>query len=98
MPPHMASWAVLLDLTGLDDELALAVRHFLSRNRQLAEPARTRLGQALAREVAMCITPPPPPNVPGWIFLATVLAERHRRASYRLASARAASAAMWRNL
>jgi uncharacterized RDD family membrane protein YckC len=96
MPPHMVGWAVTLDLTGLDDELALAVRHFLARNRQLSEPARTRLGQALAREVADCTTPPPPPQVPGWIYLAAVLAERHRRASYRLASARAASAAVWR--
>jgi uncharacterized RDD family membrane protein YckC len=98
MPPHMVGWAVLLDLTGLDDELALAVRHFLARNRQLAEPARTRLGQALAREVAACTTPPPPPNVAGWVFLAAVLAERHRRASFRLASTRATSFAMWRNL
>ncbi len=52
MPPQLAPWAALLDLTGLDDDLALAVRHFLSRNRQLAEPARTRLGLALAREVS----------------------------------------------
>ncbi len=44
MPPPLARWAMLLDLTGLDDELALAVRHFLARNRQLSEPARTRLG------------------------------------------------------
>jgi uncharacterized RDD family membrane protein YckC len=95
MPPQLAGWAAVLDLTGLDDSLALAVRHFLARNRQIGEPARTALGQALAREVAACTTPPPPPGVPGWAYLAAVLAERHRRASHRLARARAVSASVW---
>ncbi|GAA3450285.1 RDD family protein [Dactylosporangium matsuzakiense] len=98
MPPPLTQWARNLDLTGLDDSLALAVRHFLARNREIGEPARTALGQALAREVAACTTPPPPPNVPGWAYLAAVLAERHRRASRRLARARAASAAVWPGL
>jgi uncharacterized RDD family membrane protein YckC len=95
MPPPLTQWAALLDLTGLDDSLALAVRHFLARNREIGEPARTALGQALAREVAACTTPPPPPGVPGWAYLAAVLAERHRRATHRLARARAASASVW---
>jgi uncharacterized RDD family membrane protein YckC len=95
MPPHLARWAALLDLTGLDDDLALAVRHFLARNRQLSEPARTRLGYALAVEVAARTTPPPPPGVPGWAYLAAVLAERHRRAAGRLAAARAVTASVW---
>jgi uncharacterized RDD family membrane protein YckC len=95
MPPALAGWASVLDLTGLDDELALAVRHFLARNREIAEPARSRLGYTLAVEVARCTTPPPPPGVPGWAYLAAVLAERHRRAAQRLAAARAATAALW---
>jgi len=98
MPPQLAAWAALLDLTGLDDDLALAVRHFLSRNRQLAEPARTRLGLALAREVSRCTSPPPPPMVPGWVYLAAVLAERHRRAANRLIATRAATAMIWGRL
>jgi uncharacterized RDD family membrane protein YckC len=98
MPPALATWARLLDLTGLDDELALAVRHFLARNRQLHEPGRTRLGYALAVEVAACTTPPPPPGVPGWQYLAAVLAERHRRAAHRLAVARTATAQVWPEL
>jgi hypothetical protein len=98
MPPQLAPWAALLDLTGLDDELALAVRHFLARNRQLREPARTRLGYALAVEVAARVTPPPPPGMPGWAYLAAVLAERHRRATGRLVAARAVTASVWPDL
>jgi len=98
MPPPLVRWAALLDLTGLDDSLALAVRHFLARNREISEPARTALGQALAREVAMCTTPPAPPGVPGWAYLAAVLAERHRRSARQLARARAASASVWPSL
>jgi uncharacterized RDD family membrane protein YckC len=95
MPPALARWAALLDLTGLDNELAMAVRHFLARNREIAEPARSRLGYTLAVEVARCTTPPPPPGVPGWAYLAAVLAERHRRAAHRLIIARSATAAVW---
>jgi uncharacterized RDD family membrane protein YckC len=95
MPPPLAGWAALLDLTGLNDELALAVRHFLARNREIKEPARSRLGRALANEVAACTTPPPPPGVPGWAYLAAVLAERHRRAAHRLIAARQLSATVW---
>jgi len=98
MPAHLEAWARLLDLTGLDDELALAVRHFLARNRQISEPTRSRLGYALAAEVAARTTPPPPPNVPGWAYLAAVLAERHRRAALRLAAVRVAAATVWPNL
>lgn len=95
MPPRLAAWAALLDLTGLGDDLALAVRHYLARNREISEPARTRLGLALANEVAACTTPPPPPGVPGWAYLAAVLAERHRRAADRLAATRQVGASVW---
>ncbi|WP_239127342.1 RDD family protein [Asanoa siamensis] len=98
MPPALAGWARTLDLTGVSDDLALAVRHFLARARELREPARTELGRALAAEVAAVSTPPPPPNVPGWAYLAAVLAERHRRARERLGRARAVSAAIWPDL
>jgi uncharacterized RDD family membrane protein YckC len=95
MPPPLAGWAALLDLTGLSNELALSVRHFLARNREIKEPARSALGRALAIEVAACTTPPPPPGVPGWAYLAAVLAERHRRAAHRLIAARQMSARIW---
>lgn len=98
MPPPLRTWARRLDLTGLDDSLALAVRHYLARNREITEPSRTALGRALAREVAMCTTPPPPPEAPGWAYLAAVIAERNRRATVQLVKARAASASVWPGL
>jgi uncharacterized RDD family membrane protein YckC len=97
-PPPLAAWAATLDLTGLDDELALAVRHFLARSRELKEPFRTRLGMRLAGEVLAKTNPPPPPNTPGWAYLAAVLGERHRRTAARLSAARSAHAALWPEL
>ena len=98
MPPGLADWAATLDLAGLDDELALAVRHFLARNRSLREPARSRLGHQLATEVAAVTRPPPPPQTPGWAYLAAVHAERHQRAMRRLATVRARAATVWPEL
>ena len=98
MPQALAGWARTLDLTGLDDELALAVRHYLARNREIREPARSRLGYSLASEVAAATTPPAPAGTPGWAYLAAVLAERNRRSVQRLARARAATATVWPEL
>lgn len=98
MPVTLAGWASTLDLTGLDNDLALTVRHYLARNREIREPARSRLGYSLASEVAACTTPPPPPGTPGWAYLAAILAERNRRAVRRLAQARAATATVWPEL
>lgn len=97
-PAPLASWAATLDLTGLDDELALSVRHFLARSRQLKEPFRTQLGMRLAGEVLARTTPAPPPNTPGWAYLAAVLGERHRRTASRLSATRATHAALWPEL
>ena len=98
MPPGLADWATTLDLAALDDELALAVRHFLARNRQIREPARTRLGRRLAQEVASVTNPPPPANTPGWAYLAAVHAERHRRAIRQLTVVRTRAATVWPDL
>ncbi|HEX6073984.1 MAG TPA: RDD family protein, partial [Micromonosporaceae bacterium] len=98
MPAGLGPWAATLDLTGLDDDLALAVRHFLARNRQIREPARSHLGQRLAREVAAATNPPPPPKTPGWAYLAAVHAERHQRAMRQLATVRSRAAAVWPDL
>ncbi|BCJ70892.1 membrane protein [Catellatospora sp. IY07-71] len=98
IPPPLAQWATTLDLTGLDDELALAARHFLARSRGLRDPHRTRLGHALATEIAACTTPAPPQDTPGWAYLAAVVGERHRRAAARLTRDRASHALLWPEL
>lgn len=98
MPPALAGWARTLDLTRLDDELALSVRHLLARGHGFAEPARSELVAMLAADVAAVTTPPPPAGVPGWAYLAAVLAERHRRAEQRLTRSRAVSASLWPGL
>ena len=87
MPPPLASWAPTLDLTGLDDGLALSVRQFLGRALQLTPAAREALAADLVAEVRARTTPEPPPGTPGWAYLTAVLAERRRREEERAARA-----------
>jgi uncharacterized RDD family membrane protein YckC len=97
-PPPLQAWATTLDLTNVDDQLALAARHFLARSRSLREPHRTQLGEALARELLAAASPAPPPGTPGWAYLAAVVGERHRRAANRLAHNRSIQAKLWPEL
>ena len=98
MPPSLAMWAATLDLAGIDNNLAGAVRAFLARNRRIREPARSQLGERLVREVAAVTNPPPPAGTPAWMYLAAVHAERHRRAMARLSEVRARAATVWPDL
>ncbi|WP_431885303.1 RDD family protein [Micromonospora wenchangensis] len=91
----LVGWAATLDLTRLDDALALAVRQYLTRGQQIVEPYRSRLARELWREVAAVTAPVPPPGVPEPLLLAAVLAERNRRGSLRLRHQRALTAALW---
>ena len=79
MPLPLAWWAPTLDLAGLDDALALAVRQFLGRAGQLTPAAREALAGELVADVRARTTPEPPPGTPGWAYLTAVLAERRRR-------------------
>lgn len=79
MPAPLAGWAASLDLSGIDDALALRMRQFLTRAGELSPEARTALEQQLANEVVARVGMPPP-HTPGWAILAAVLAERRRRA------------------
>ncbi|HTW20186.1 MAG TPA: RDD family protein [Mycobacteriales bacterium] len=79
MPPPLAGWAATLDLSGVDDALALRMRQYLSRALQFTPDARATLEQQIATEVTNRVGPPPP-GTPNWAVLAAVLAERRRRA------------------
>ncbi|MGN9890185.1 RDD family protein [Micromonospora sp. L31] len=96
--PPLTGWAVRLDLTRLDDPLALAVRQYLTRAHRFAEPSRTLLARALWSEVAAVTAPPPPARVPEPLLLAAVLAERNRRGALRLRRARTLTASLWPEL
>ena len=95
MPPPLAGWAATLDLSGVDDELALAARHYLARSTELKQPQHTRLGFALAEEIAAKIPQPPPAGTAPWLYLAAVLAERRRRAGEQVVTARALTDRIW---
>jgi uncharacterized RDD family membrane protein YckC len=84
MPPHLAQWALSLDLSRLPDDLALAARGFLGRSGQLRADARERMGAQMSAAVASYVTPPPPRGTSGWAYLAAVVAERRRRDGARL--------------
>ncbi|MET8147955.1 RDD family protein [Actinoplanes sp. NPDC049668] len=95
MPPQLAGWASGLDLSGLDDELALAARHYLARAAAIRRPHNERFAYRLAQEVAEKIAQQPPPGTPHWMFLSAVLAERRRRAGARVHATRALTQRIW---
>lgn len=84
MPPQLAHWASQLDLTRLPNDLALAVRQYLSRTSELRPEAVEALGYGLAQQVASVIGAPVPPGVPSWAYLSAVLAERRQRDQAKL--------------
>ncbi|NMO54860.1 RDD family protein [Actinoplanes sp. TBRC 11911] len=84
MPPLLAAWAATLDLTAVDDTLALEIRQFVTRVRELREPYRAHLLRELAGEVTSRIVPPPPSAISPWLLLIAVLAERRRRQEAQL--------------
>src|SRR5665213_159122 len=87
MPAPLAWWASTLDLSRLDDDLALACRQFLARQNELHPAARDAMGNELMAAVLARVTPPPPPGTPGWAYLSAVLAERRRREEQRMYAA-----------
>jgi uncharacterized RDD family membrane protein YckC len=84
VPPALYGWAQALDLTRVDDQLALQVRQFIVRAAQMSPSAQTSLGEQFRAELLSRTAPPPPPGVPTPVLLTTVLAERRRRAEWAL--------------
>jgi uncharacterized RDD family membrane protein YckC len=79
MPPALASWAAGLDLSAVDDALAMRLRQFFGRAAQLTPDARATLEHQLANEVTARVGPPPA-DAPAWAVISAILAERRRRA------------------
>jgi uncharacterized RDD family membrane protein YckC len=82
MPPALTGWAATVDLSMVNDDLAMALRQFLSRSGQLAPWAREQMGGQLLAELSRR-TSPPPPGTPPWAYFSAVLAERTRREMQR---------------
>jgi uncharacterized RDD family membrane protein YckC len=80
VPPPLQAWAATLDLTRVDDRLALSLRQFVTRAWQLPPAAQEQLGGLLRQLVEAVVTPAPPPGTPTPYLLVAVLAERSRRA------------------
>jgi hypothetical protein len=85
VPAELAGWAAGLDLTGVSDSLAQEIRLFLARARQLAPAVRDEMGNRLLAQRA-AVVGAPPPGMPSWVYLQTVLAERSRRETLRMST------------
>lgn len=94
VPQHLYGWAQALDLSRVDDRLALAVRQFVVRANEMTPDAQLALGEGLRAQLQAVIAPPPPPGTPTPWVLTTVLAERRRRAELAAASAPAMPAGL----
>jgi len=79
VPYGLQPWAAALDLSRLDDRLALGVRQFLGRAAAMTPAAQYALGEDLRARVLAVTSPPPPPNTPTPWLLTAVLGERRRR-------------------
>ena len=79
VPYELQPWAAALDLSRLDDRLALGVRQFVLRAQEMTPPAQAALGEQLRAAVEAVIAPPPPAGAPTPAVLVAVLAERRRR-------------------
>jgi uncharacterized RDD family membrane protein YckC len=84
VPPELAAWASGLELSGLTDQTAAMARLYLGRLPGLTPGARAELGERISAAVRAQVSPPPPPGTPVPLYLAAVLAERHRREHARL--------------
>jgi uncharacterized RDD family membrane protein YckC len=84
IPPPLAGWAQVLELSRLSDQNAEAAGSYLRRFRDLRPDARDALGLRLATAVAAQVSPPPPPGTPAAAYLAAVLAVRREREHARL--------------
>jgi uncharacterized RDD family membrane protein YckC len=86
VPPPLAGWAELLQVSKLSDHTAEAAGSYLRRFSELSPQARDSLGVQLANAVAEQVSPPPPAGTPPTAYLSAVLAVRRERELARLAT------------
>jgi uncharacterized RDD family membrane protein YckC len=79
VPPPLAGWAQVLQVSRLSDQTAEAAGSYLRRFAELSPQARDALGVQLANAVAAQVSPPPPAETPPAAYLSAVLAVRRAR-------------------
>jgi uncharacterized RDD family membrane protein YckC len=79
MPRQLAGWAAGLDLTAVDDGLAMRARQLLLRAGQLSPTALATLQREVAVDLVARVGAPPD-GTPDWAVLSAVVAERRGRA------------------
>jgi uncharacterized RDD family membrane protein YckC len=79
VPPPLAGWAQVLQVSQLSDQTAEAAGSYLRRFAELSPQARDALGVQLANAVAAQVSPPPPGGTPPAAYLSAVLAVRRAR-------------------
>ncbi|MFV0460079.1 MAG: RDD family protein [Actinomycetales bacterium] len=92
MPGYLQPWASGADILRLPDDLAMAVRQFLTRAHLMAPQPRAALGSQLADEVRQLVAPAPPAGTSAEDFLHAVLSARRDRELARLQREREAAA------
>lgn len=83
-PPWMAGQLAGIDLSGLPDQLWLAVRQYLARMGQLDQQVSAAMAERLAGDVAARTGQAVPHGVPPAAYLAAVVAERQAREARRV--------------
>ncbi|MGI5398564.1 RDD family protein [Streptomyces sp. CA-135486] len=78
-PPWLVGRFSELDLSGVPDDLWLAIRQYLTRMRQLDPAVSWSMAVRLAGDLAACTGAPAPEGVPPAAYLAAVVNERQAR-------------------
>ncbi|MEV6363649.1 RDD family protein [Nocardia asteroides] len=79
-PPWLTGWAATLDPGAVSDELAGAIRQYLTRLRTLTPAAQHHLGTQLVEAVCAAVQRPAPTGYPPYHVLGAVLARRQQLA------------------
>ncbi|MDQ1010424.1 putative RDD family membrane protein YckC [Streptomyces sp. V4I23] len=91
-PPWLVGRFSGLDLSGVPDDLWLAIRQYLTRMRQLDAAVSWSMAQRLAGDLSARTGTPAPEGVPPAAYLAAVVNERQARDARRVFAAAARSA------